>query len=483
MFAPLRRATALLAALLATVAFGTAGAQPPPAGPSPTTNPSTPAPAAPAPAPAATPNPASPAPTAEQDAAIASIVSLRKAGRFGEAFAAARALSTAAPGLARGWHELGTLYALHGQLEDAATAYGRAVALDQNLHAARFSLAEVQRADGRHRAAVEHYRALLAAPGLGVAARRGEAICLLALGDRDAARVSLTALRDLDPSDEAGQWAQERLAAMERESAGGADVAELDAQAEAHFRAGRYRAAADAADFACREAPSAGRCYRLAVCQLALRDYLAAVGALRAALRVDPGHLPSLSAWPTALRKLRGEGSGGVRVSLAQPAPSEAIRLAADALLTGDLLLAERIAGRALAGGAASAVLHVVRAESRLRRGDTRRARVDFQAALRRRPKLQLARDGLLACDLADGRLANVRTALRLPSPPRPPEGVVLPAGYDANADLAAWERWRRNGLDHRLRSLDDAGLRPYPPFVPPASIDVESLRPATPDA
>lgn len=453
-------------------AAASASAQPAPAGPTPA-GPSAAAASAAAPA-----DRAAPAAAAEDDAVIDKIVALRRAGRFSEAFAVAKGLTQQRPASARAWHELGTLYALHGQLEDAAAAFERAVALDPVLHAARMSLAEVLRADRRYRPALEHYQALYAAPDVGLEARRGAAICLLALDRRDEAKAALTALQQADPNGEIGQWAGERLAALAKDGAGGADIASLDAQTEAHFRAGRYREAADAAGMACSEAPSAPRCYRAAVSLLALRDYLAAVGALRAALRCDPGHLPSLSAWPTALRKLRGEGAGGLDVSLRHPQPAQGLRRAALALLDGDLLLAERLADDALSQAPTSAILLLVRAEARLRRGATARARVDFRAALGRRPKLEIASAGLLACDLADGRITGVRAALRLPAPPAPPEGVVLPQGYDPNADVRAWDRWRRNTFDTRLRGLADPGIRPPQPFSPPASLDVEALRP-----
>ncbi len=425
--------------------------------------------------------------TPAQATSLSAAIADRKAGRYAEAFAALRLLTTSASALGRPWHELGVLYTLHGQFDDARRAFETAIEREPGLDAARHSLAEVLRADGRFSAALPHYRALVDGRAGGLSSLQGLASCLLAVGDKAEAQTALASLQLADPGGEAGAWAAERLAALQREaaaaSAAPADLADVEAQGTRHFDAGRFREAADLFGVACREAPSAERCYRQAVALLACRRYLDAVGALRAALAVDRGHLPSLSAWPTALRKVRQEGSGGLNVEFADADAGWPPARAVAALLSGDRLLAERVANTALlaapAGAPASILLLLVRGEARLRRGDPGRSRADFELILRRVPTHSLARAGVVACGLAEGRDAWARSTLGLVAPPSPPEGVEVPMDYDPDADLHAWSRWRSDEVEHRLRMFLDPGIKPRPAFTAPVLIDVDAMRPA----
>lgn len=463
-------------------------AQPPAAAPSaePPGDDGLPPPAAPsaaAPAPAPAPAPATAAPEIEPGhaARLEKAIEARKAGQFEAALTMLRALVAEAPQLARAWHEIGVLYALHGQLDDARTAFEAALERDPTLLAARMNLAEILRAEGKFGAALPHYRTVAAAAGVDrsvqLAARKGAAISLIGLGDREGARAELTALQDADPSGEAGTWAKERLASLDADARAPADVAEADAEVERLIQTGRIREAADLAGQTCREAPSAERCYRQAVALLALRDYLGAVAALRASLQVDKAYLPALSAWPTAIRKLRGEGAQALQVPFAAPG-EVATRKAARALVEGDLLLAEQTATAAMEASGPSATLLLCRAQARLLRGDHRRAVADFEALAARRPGYDLARSGQAAVAFAEGRLDVARRLAELPPAATIPVGVELPDGFDADADVRAFVLWHHDEVDHRLAMLLDPGRRPRQVRPPPPSLDVEALRP-----
>ena len=72
--------------------------------------------------------PVDPALEARLDKAIAA----RKAGSFDVALEILRGLLADAPQLARAWHEIGVLYALHGQLDEARAASRRRCSMSRD---------------------------------------------------------------------------------------------------------------------------------------------------------------------------------------------------------------------------------------------------------------------------------------------------------------------------------------------------------------
>lgn len=436
-----------------------------------------PAPAAAAAAPSAAARSSAQAPDASP---ISRALVLREAGRHGEALALLQAHLRQSPHDARAWAEVGLLYAVHGQLEDARAALEAALRLAPGDAAILHNLAEVLRSDGRFAAALPHYAALAASGD--AAALRGQALCLLGLARRAEAKTVLTALASRADAGPLSQWAQEQLARLASAGDGttDADVLAADAERERLLAAGSSRAAADLGVGLCHQAPTPDRCHRAAVAALAARDYLAAVGALRAALRLRPDHLPALSAWPTALRKLRSEGLGGAPVGFqidAGEAAGTAEVRARRALLAGDWLVAERIAATAIAAGKAGVVLLLCRAEALLRLGDGRGARIAFEALATRRPSLDLARSGIAAAAWSEGLVDLARQAAALPPRIELPVGVELPDGFDADADLRAAVLHHRDEVDRRLAMGLDPGRRPGQPSRVRQTIDVEALR------
>ncbi len=444
-------------------------------------------------APAAAPAAAGREPNAAEAKALATAIGERKAGRFEAALTAFKALVALAPELPRAWHELGLLYAIHGQFDEAQAAFERALELGPDARHTRLALAEILRADAKFIAASGHYRRLLAGATDGERLTLGKslALCALGAGNADAARAELQSLVATDGEGETGRWARERLAALDAAAQTPGDAAEVDREVERLIAAGRAAEAADLAGLACREAPSGDRCYREAVAALAVRDYLRAAMALRAALRADPNHLASRSAWPTTLRKLRSEGvmagqaaaddaSSGDGPTALPGGLSPALRCA-QVLRAGDTLLAEKIATAPALGDRPGAALLFCRAEARLRRGDSRRARTDFEALLTQRPGHELARIGIAITYWQEGRAALARSSAGLPVAEPLPMGVELPDGYDGDADLRALQRWQRDEADHRLAMALDPGRRPRPARQEVLLLDVEALRPPAP--
>lgn len=393
---------------------------------------------------------------------------------------------------ARALHELGVLHAIFGELDRAAAMFERALQADPTLTASRRNLAEILRAAGHHERALEHFKTLRnnAANGDATArnsnsrdiALRGIAICEEAMGRPEAAIAALDELSKHHKDDDMARWVlQQRALLVAARKDAGVSVGMAEKEADLHFRAKRYMHAAHWYDFACRRAQTADRCHRAGIAQLGAGDYLTAVGSLRRALILDPKHLPSLSAWPTAVRKLREVGSGALNVDLPVDAGSRPIQRAAKALLDGDLLLARRTAKTGQSGPMNGVVLRLIEAEALLRDGYRRPADEIYRAILRAAPGHHLAAAGRAEVLFLDRRYPTARSVARLAKPPSPPANATaeVTAAYGSpNRDLQAYVQWRRRTFDHHMRMLLDPGVKPPPPFSFSDAIDPESVRP-----
>ena len=339
------------------------------------------------------------------------------------------------------------------------------------------------RASNRCAEALPHYAALLQQSTQRPVALRGLALCREATGDAIGSRAALAQLVRDHGESEAGRWATRYLRLVDAAPKGRISAASAEREGLLHFRAKHYAEAGAWFDLACRRGPSADRCYRLGVARLGERDFLAAAIAFRQALHIDAKHLPTLSAWPTAARKLRQEARGGLRADFADSGRSPAAQRVAAALRDDNLLLAEQIASAAIASGHKGRVVRLLRAEGRLRSGQVARAEMDLRAVLRVAPGLVVARHGLAAIHVLKHQPALARQLAGLPAVAPPPSGLRWPATANPDADLSGFVRWRHAAMDHLLRRMDDPGLKPYPAFVPPTPLDPESIRAAAPAA
>ncbi len=412
---------------------------------------------------------------------VQSALKARSAGQFKAAFNTLGALATQFPKSARVRHELGVLYAIHGQLNLAAAQLSEALRLDRTLTAARRGLAEVLRAANRCGDALPQYVALLRTSTQRPVALRGLALCREATGDETGSRAALAQLARDHGQSGPGRWATDYLRVLASTPKGTISAASAEREGLLHFRAKRYAEAGTWFELACHRGPSADRCFRLGVARLGERDFLAAAMAFRRALSLNPKHMPTLSAWPTAARKLRQQGRGGVASDFSSTAGSRPALRVARALLSDDLLLAEQLANAAIRKGHKGRALLLLRAETRLRAGQISRAGADLRALLRMRPDLVIARHAMATLYMRRNQPALARRYAGLPEVAVPPPGSTWPAGVNANADLASFARWRRAAMDHRLRRMNDPGLKPFPRFVPPPPLNPESIRVAAP--
>ncbi len=239
--------------------------------------------------------------------ALATAIAERKAGRFEAALTAIQALVALSPELPRAWHELGLLYAIHAQFDEAQVAFERALELKPDDRHSRLALAEILRADAKFLAATGHYRRLLpgATAAEGLALGKALTLCALGAGDATTARAELQALVAADGGGETGRWARERLASLDTGAKAPGDSAEVDREVEELIAAGRAGEAADLAGLACREAPSGDRCYREAVA--------AAGGAAAAAGAADASDAAQARA-PTPSARQRSRSLRGIQL-------------------------------------------------------------------------------------------------------------------------------------------------------------------------
>ena len=260
--------------------------------------------------------------------------------------------------------------------------------------------------------------------------------------------------------------------------AGGITPASAEREGLRHFKMRAYGAAAAWFELACGKAPTADRCFRLATARVGANDLLGAAIALRAALRANPKHLPSLSAWPRVARSLRAAGAGGLNVKMTDESSETMVRRVAKAILADDLLLAEQLASAAIKAGHKGRVLRWLRAETRVRAGHFTWASKDLDALSKGAAGApHQARDLRAAIAIHLQQWDAARGMLKLAAPPAAPEGRRLPDAVDVHTDLKSFLRWRRSASDHQLRRLLDAGMRPYPAFEAPVFFNPESVK------
>jgi tetratricopeptide (TPR) repeat protein len=393
------------------------------------------------------------------DAAIAA----RKAGRFEDAAQLLNAWLQTHPQDAKALHELGVLYALHGQLREAVAKFEAALAIDPDATETRRNLAETLRADQRCAVALPHYRTLAGADLQDQVALRGLVLCHHALGQVDAALQACGEIQRRFAGMPFAAWARQREVQIRAlVDAGAVTPQQADAEGAALFAEKRYADAAVWLAKALELQANPDRAYRLAMAQLGSGDPLAALGSLQRALQLDAHHVASLSAWPTVAKALRLQGQGGVDVAFSRQArmPSQMI---AHALAEGDLVLARQLLQATLQppvnGKSANqgAVLAVLNGEVLLREGKLAQAGQAFQEALAQRPKYPPALKGLAVVAAQQGRTQEARELAGLP----PHAGMA----EVADADLQRFVALRRAELMHQLQMAEDPGLKPLPPL------------------
>ncbi len=411
---------------------------------------------------------------------IAAAIAARKAGDFAGAAGLLEGLVARDPKNARARHELGVLYAVHGQLPEAAGHFRGALELDPDLHASRRNLAEVLRADGRCSDALPQYAELYdAEPAARADALRGRAICEEAGGDVEAARLTLTRLANGHSDSPAGRWAAGHLAALDSE--GGTDAItamQCDGEGRKLFEEQRYGDAAAWFGMAFEQSQSADRAYRQGIALLAARDYGGAASAFERALALEPAHLPALGAWRTAQLKRRQDGSGGASVEFVADPNLDPTPRVAKALSEGDLTLAERVASAGLGGRFKGATLHMLRAEARLRGGRLRLAELDLSAVLRGRKTYAPATAAMAELRLRQGRIRDARTLAGLPAADAPVFAASRDQQLEGQNDLVAFTRYRRIAFNRLLAMHADPGLKPLLPFDGRDALDPESIAP-----
>ena len=332
-----------------------------------------------------------PAPKTVQAAAPSAVdaaLAARKAGRYAEAAAGLQAWLGGHPGDARALHELGVLYAIHGQLPEAETQFELALKAAPDQQETQRALAVVRKARD-------------------AAARAGAPASL--------------------------------------------DVAEVEGSAL--FAEHRYKEAAVWFAAALEQGPTADRAYRLALAWLGAGDALAARGCLERALQIQPDHLPSRSAWPTVVKALRLEGTGGVDVAFSPTGPSP-VPAIADALNDGQLVLARQLVQAAQQGPWKGLVVTLLAAEVALREGQYIKAIAGYKEALALRPGYPPAQKGLADVAVQQGRWTDARDLAGLPKPA---------AGDDLQAQLKRFVQRRRAELANQLRMAVDPGIKPLP--------------------
>ncbi len=393
---------------------------------------------------------------ASSAAAAQQAIALRRAGKFEEAARLLLDHLASYPDDARARHELGVLYALHGQIREAEAEFRDALLADPRAVETQLALAELLRADERCRQALVLYSAVTQAdPGQGPA-WKGQVLCHSQLGAWEPAMAAASALMSQFPGTSLGRWASERLEKLKEYAASGeVTPAQMDTEGKALFAEKRYDAAAVWLAMALTAEPNADRAYRLAMAHLGAQDLLACHQALQHAIRLDPRHQPALMALPLVARALRSAGSGGESVGFGHfdQTPERAV---SRALADGELLLARQLLAAALPKGTEtkSAVLLILAGELALRELSVAKAQQHFEQALKLYPGHDAARKGLADAMFQQGRLADARRLAALgPSPDH----------VKGDADLQLWVAKRRSEFQHHLRMAVDPGVRPNP--------------------
>lgn len=405
-------------------------------------------------------------PTAGAANAVEAAVAARQAGRFDDATQLLLEHIGRNPRDVRALHELGVLYAIHGQLGDAVARFDAALAIDPQAGTTRRALAEVLRADGRCGIALPHYQTLLLADPADQTAWRGVVLCQHAIGKKDAALQACADIGQRFAGTAFATWATERATQIRAlASAGGVTPEQADAEGAALFGERRYGEASVWLGKAFDLAPNADRAYRMALAQLGSGEPLAALASLGRGLQLAPHHVASLSAWPTVAKAVRVAGQGGMEIAFARQDRTP-VQMVAHALSEGDLVLARQLLQNALdvqqkstgpAAAQGGAVLAVLNGEVLLREGKLAQAVQAFQDALAQRPKYPPARKGLAAVYVLQGKYRDARDLAGLPPPANADQGAE---------DLQRYVALRRAELMHQLQMADDPGLKPLPALV-----------------
>lgn len=197
-------------------------------------------------------------------------------------------------------------------------------------------------------------------------------------------------------------------------------------------------------------------------------DSLAAQGSLQRALQLDSGHLPSASAYPTVAKAVRLQGRGAKEIAFGKVRRA-AIPAIAQALDEGDLVLARQLINSALPATAPgqppekSLLLQTLLAEVLLREGKLTDAAKQFQIVLAQKSTYSLARKGLAAVYVAQGRFDEARSMAQLTR-----NALEL----EVNADLQRFAQKRRAEFAHQLQMSLDPGLKPSAALVDQVSDD-----------
>ncbi len=414
---------------------------------------------------------------------MAAAIAARKAGRFDEAEALLRTHLQSQPQDAQALHELGVLYAIHGQIPNAVARFQAALALRPEQAETRRALAETLRSAGRCAEARDAYLQLVADDGQDAVAWQGLVLCDESSAEFDRA---IQTCRDIErrfPGTPLAAWAATRTPQLVAAKAGSSlDVAAADAEGKALFGERRYPEAEVWFALALHQTPSADRAYRLAMARLGTHDLFGSLGALQLALALDANHLPTLSAWPAVAKAARIGGTGGLDVSLTamQRTPFQHV---AAAILDDDLVLARQLLLAAKAAGNRGVVLTTLTGEVALREGQTAKAATAFLEALTASKDFAPARKGLADAYTTQGRFTEARELAGLPRPGPGTETSV--------EDLKRFQLLRRAELDHQLRMTIDPSVRPLaaladqvletaPPPPPPPPVSLIEPAPST---
>ncbi len=387
----------------------------------------------------------------------------RKTGDFTKAAKLLLDHLAAHPDDARGHHELGVLYAVHGQLRDAREQFEAGLRTEPNLAESRQALADLLRAEDRCPEALPHYQKLLSDDADRAKALKGQLLCQTMLGQWPAAAATCDAAIGRTQGTELGKWLTDRCQQVRTAAQSGQlSAGQMDAEGKALFGEKRFTDSEVWFELALQTEPNADRAYRLAMARLGAGELLGCHTALQQALALEPNHQASLMALATVARALRTLGTEGQSIDFKQfdEVPEQAI---GRALLADDLVLARQLVAAALPTKPAveapppGAVLLWLAGELALRDAQYSKAAEWFDKALKARASFDAAKKGLADASYQLNRISEARRLAGLPPPP---------AWLADNADLKLFVDKRRAEVRHQLRMAFDPGLHPRPALV-----------------
>ncbi len=406
---------------------------------------------------------------------IAQAQQARKSGDFAKAAKLLLDHLAVHPDDARAHHELGVLYALHGQLRDAREQFEAALRIEPAQAESRQALADVLRAEDRCTEALPQYQKLLSDDPERAKALKGQLLCQVQLGQWPAAEATCAAGEARHKGSDLGKWLGERCQQVRAAAQSGElSAGQMDAEGKALFGEKRYADAAVWFELALQTEPTADRAYRLAMARLGTGDLLGCQAALQQAVGLEPTHQAALMAMATVARALRTLGSDGEVVDFKRfsETPERAI---ARALLDSDLLLARQLVAAALPAKPAvgaeppGAVLLWLAGEVALRDGQVQKAGEWFDKTLKVRPSFDAARKGQADVAYQLNRISEARRLAGLPPPP---------AWLAAEADLKLFVEKRRAEVRHQLKMALDPGTHARPSLADQVEADLPAPPP-----